>query len=79
MLDRDTFVAEVTVDLEDSLKTTDNQTFEVEFRGDAQEKIHLQGIVMGGEGLGGCSTGKRLHHRRFNFKIITFHHIITDQ
>ncbi len=79
MLNRDPFVSEVTVDLENSLKAANDQAFKVEFWSDAQEKIHLQGIVMGGKRLGCCPAGDRLHHRRFNFKIIARHHVVTDQ
>ena len=65
---RDAFVTEVAVDLEDFLEATDHQTLEVQLRGDTQEHLHIQRIVMGLERLGRSAAGDGLQHRGFHFE-----------
>ncbi|VAS51791.1 Uncharacterised protein [Klebsiella pneumoniae] len=49
---RDPFVAEVTVDFKHAFKTANHQTFQIQFRRDAQVHIEIQGVVMGNERTG---------------------------
>jgi hypothetical protein len=43
----DAFVAEVAVDLEDLLQAAHHQALQVQLRGDAQEQLHVQRVVVG--------------------------------
>ena len=79
MADGNPFVAEVAVDLEDPLEAADHQPLQIELRGDAQEELHIQGIVMGHEGPGRRAAGDRLHHRCFHFEEIVGSHEFADQ
>ena len=68
MTGRDTFIAEVAVDLEHLLEAANYQTLEVQFRRDAQEHRHVQGVVMGLKWLGRRATRNGLQHRCFDFQ-----------
>ena len=63
---RDALVAEVAVDLEDALEAADQQPLEVQLRRDAQEEIHVEGVVMRDERPRRGAAGQRLHHRRLD-------------
>ena len=76
---REAFVAEVAVDLEDPVKAADQEPFEVEFRGDAQVEVHVQGLVVGLERLGGGAAGDRLHHRCLDLHEIEVVEVFPDQ
>ena len=76
--DRDPFVAEVAVDLEDPLEAADHQPLQIELRRDAQEELHVERVVMGGEGPRRGAAGDRLHHRRFDFEEIVLDHEVAD-
>ena len=62
----DAFVAEVAVDLIDAIQAADDQALEVQLGGDAQEKIDIEGVVVGDEGTRGRASGDGLHHRSFD-------------
>ena len=62
-----TFIAEVAIDLVYTIKSTDRQSLQIEFRGDAQEQIHVECVVMSNERLGHGTPGNGLHHRSFYF------------
>ena len=75
---RDAFVAEVAVDLKHTLKPTHDQSFQVQLWRDAQEHLLVQRVVVRGEGLGVCTAGDGVQHRRFNFEEVVLHHEITN-
>ncbi|GBE50853.1 hypothetical protein BMS3Bbin13_01803 [bacterium BMS3Bbin13] len=59
----DALVAEVAVQLVDLLQPPDHQPLEIQFRGDAQIEVHLQGVVMGDERTRRGAARDGLHHR----------------
>jgi len=61
-------VAEVAVDLVDPLETAYHQPLQIELRGDAQEQVHVQGVMVGGEGTRHRPAGDGLHHRRLHLQ-----------
>ena len=67
VLRRDAFVAEVAVDLVHAVHAADYQALEVELGRDAQEQVHVERVVVGGEWLGDRASGDGVHHRRFDF------------
>ena len=69
VLGADAFVAEVAVDLVDAVEAADDQALEVQLRRDAQKEVHIEGVVVGGEGPRRRAAGDLLHHRRFDFEI----------
>ncbi len=71
---RDPFVAEVAVDFKHAFKTANHQTFQIQFRRDAQVHIQIQRVVMGDERTGGRPAWDHLHHRGFDFHKATSHH-----
>ena len=73
------FISKIAVNLKDPFKTTNQKSFKVELRSDAEIKIHIQGIMMGHEGFGSCAAGYRLHHRSFNFHEIPAIQIFPDE
>ena len=64
----DAFVAEVAVEFEDLGEAADEETFEVEFGGDAEEERLTEGVVEGFEGTCGGSAGDGLEHGGFDFE-----------
>ena len=56
-------VAEVAVDLEDPLDTTDHSPLEEQLWGDAQVEVDVERVGMGDERPGGRTTVQRLQHR----------------
>ena len=53
----DALVAEDTTQLVNPVQATDNQSLEVEFWGNAQVEILVEGLVVGGEGAGQSTPG----------------------
>ncbi len=62
----DALVAEVAVDLVDAIEAADDEALEIKLRGDAQEKIDIERVVMRDEGPCGRASGDGLHHRSFD-------------
>ncbi len=53
--------------------SADEKTFEIQFKGDAQVQIDVQGVVMSTERLGCGASRYLMHHRSFDFnKAIIF-------
>ena len=75
----DAFVAEVAVDLEHLFEAADDQTLEVQLRRDAQEKLHVERVMVRDEGLGRGATGDGVHHRRFDFEEAVVDHVVADR
>ena len=71
---RQAFVAEIAVDLEHLLEAADHQTLEIQLRCDAQEQLHVERVVVGGEGLRRGAAGDGVHHRRFDFEKVALDH-----
>ena len=46
VLRRDALIAEVAIDLVDAIESADHQPLEIQLRRDAQEQIHVEGVVM---------------------------------
>src|ERR1700688_3720312 len=61
VLRRNSFIAEIAIDLVNAVKTSDGQSFQIELRGDAQVKVHVQRVVMGYEWTGGSAAGDGMH------------------
>ena len=66
---RDAFVAEVPVYLEHPFEAAHHQALQVELGRDAQEQLHVEGIVMGRERPRVRATRDRVHHRRLDFQV----------
>ncbi len=64
----DTFVAEVSIELEDFRESTHEQPFQEKLRSDAQGERHSEGIVMCLEGACGSTACHGLEHRCFHFE-----------
>ena len=64
----DPLVPEVPVDLEDALEPADEETLQVELRGDPQVQVHIEGVVVGHERARRRAPGHRLHHRRLDLE-----------
>ena len=76
---REAFVAEVAVNFKHFLEAADDQALQVQLRCDAQELLHIERVVMGDEGLGRCTAGDRVHHRRFDFHEAVAAHVVADR
>ena len=63
------FVAEIAVDFVDPLQAPHHQALQIELRGDPQVELHVQGVVVGDEGLGGGPPGDGLHHGGLHLQI----------
>jgi len=68
VLGRNPLIPEVAIDLVHTIEATDNQSLQIQFRGDSQIQRHIQGIVMSGKWPGNCATGRDLHHGRLDFQ-----------
>ena len=62
-------VAEVAVDFVHPIQTAHSQALQVQFRGDPQEQIDIQRVVMRLKGPCQCTAVERLHHRGFDFDV----------
>ncbi len=69
----DALVAKVAVDLEHFLQPADHQALQVELRRDAQEKLHIERVVMRNERPRRRAAGNGLHHRRLDFEVAARH------
>ena len=69
MADAQAFVAEIAVDLEDLLEAAHDEPLEVEFGRHAEVEVHVEGVVMGGEGPGRGAAGDGLHHGRLDLQV----------
>ena len=76
---RQPLVAEVAVDLEHLLEAADHQPLQIQLRRDAQEQLHVERVVVGGEGLGRRAAGDGMHHRRFHFEEVALDHEGADR
>ncbi len=65
----DPLVAEVAVDLVHAVEPADDEALEEQFRGDAEVEVQIEGVVVGGEGLGGGPAREGLEHRGFHFEV----------
>ena len=72
------FVAEVAVHLIDPFQTSDEKTFQIKLRRDAQENIHVIRIVLGFKRPSPRAACHGLEHRRFDFKKIALIKKTTD-
>ena len=73
------FVAEVAVDLEHLLQAAHHQALEVELGRDAQEQLHVERVVVGGEGLGRGAARDGMHHRRLDLEEAVAGHVVADR
>ena len=64
----DTLVAEVTVDLKDSLHTADDAALEEKLRRDTQVEIDVQSVGMSHERTCSCTAVQSLQHRGFDLE-----------
>lgn len=55
-------VTELTSDFVDAVDATDNQHLEVKLRGNTQEHVHVEVVVVGDEGLGSGAAGDGVQH-----------------
>ena len=74
----DAFITEAAVHFKNAFQAADEEAFEVEFRSDAQEDIHIEGIVMGLERTGRSTAGNGMEHRRFDFKEVAVIEVLTN-
>ena len=65
-----TLVAEVAVDLIDPLEAANDQSLEVQLRGNTHIHIYIQRIVVGDKGTRHSAAGNHLQHGSFHFKKI---------
>ena len=65
---RNTFVAEIAIDLVHAIKSAYHQSLQVKFRRDPQIQIHVERVVVGDERLRDGAARHWLHHRSFNFE-----------
>ena len=63
----ETFVAEVAIDLVDAIEPADDQPLQIKFGRDAQEKIHVERVVMRDKRPRDGAARDGLHHRRLDF------------
>ena len=71
---RNTFIAEISVDLEHPLKPTDQQALPVQLWRNAQKHFLVQRIVVGSERPGIRATWDGVQHGRFDFQEAVLHH-----
>ena len=63
---RQALVAEHPADLEHPLEAADHEPLQVQLRRDAQEELHVERVVVGGERLGQGAAGDRVEDRRLD-------------
>src|SRR6266571_2356463 len=76
---RDALVPEIAVDLEHFLESAYHQAFQVELGRDAQEKLHVERVVVRLERPGVRAAGNRLHHRRLDLEETLARHELADR
>ena len=64
---RNTFVAEVAVDLKHALEAAHDQALQIQLRRNAQKHLLVQRVVVRGEGPRIGTARNRVQHRRFHF------------
>ena len=64
----DAFVTEILCKLKDAVKAADDEPFEIEVVGYAQVELHVERIVVGGEGACSGAAIDGLQNRGFNFE-----------
>ena len=62
----------------DPVEAADQQPLEIQFGRDAQEEVHIEGVVMGLERLGRRPAGDGLHHRRLDLDIAALFEELAD-
>ena len=75
---RNTFVAEVTVDLEHAIESAHHQTLQIKLWSDTQIHVDIQRIVMGDERTRRRAARDHLHHRGFHFHKVAAHHELAN-
>ena len=65
----DSFVSEYSSDFVHSVQSSDDELLEIQFRGDSEVKIEIEGVVMGDERLRGGSSGDLVHHRSLDLSL----------
>ena len=75
---RNTFVTEVTVDLEYAIEAAHHQTLQVELWRNTQIHVDIQRIVMGDKRTRGGAARDHLHHRSFHFHKVAAHHELAN-
>ena len=78
VLEADAFVAKVAADLIDALVATDEQAFEVQLEGDAQEKVLFELVVIGYKRPRLRAAVERLQDGGFHLKETDFIQVATD-
>ena len=66
---RDAFIAEVAIDLVDAIEAAYDQPFQIQFRRNPEEEVHVERIVMGYKWTRRRAAGNRVHHRRLDFDV----------
>ena len=69
---RDAFIAKISIDFKHPLEPAHDQSFEVEFRRDAQVEVPIERVVVRHERAGRGSPGNGLHHLAFPLRGIRF-------
>mmetsp|Transcript_11228 Transcript_11228/g.16992 ORF Transcript_11228/g.16992 Transcript_11228/m.16992 type:complete len:393 (+) Transcript_11228:553-1731(+) len=59
-------VSKLATNFIDAIKTSNNQLFKIQFRGNTKEEIETQVIVLGDERFGSGTTSLLVHHRGLN-------------
>ena len=62
------FIAKIPIYFKDPVEAAHQQTFEIQFRGDAQIQGHGQDVVIGFKRPGRGAPGNGLHHGGFHFQ-----------
>ncbi len=73
-----TLVSELTSNLVNSLKTTDNQLLEVKLGSNSHKQIHVQIVMVGNEGLGSGTTSNQVHHGGLNLNKVSGVKVLAD-
>ena len=74
----DAFIAEAAVHFKNPFQAADEEAFEVKFRRNAQEDIHIEGVVMRLKRTGCGTAGNGMEHRRFNFEEVAVIEVLAD-
>ncbi|MNH23089.1 hypothetical protein D3C79_829720 [compost metagenome] len=74
-----TFVTEVTVDLEHALEATYHQALQIQLWRDTQVHVDVQRVVVSNKRTSRRTARDHLHHRGFDFHKASAHHEVTDR